>query len=135
VAGSWIRSSQMVSMSVKSTRFVASSSVGVSRMESLWFAPLMPSRNSNGPVDHRPWSMPPALRVSRCSAVEIVSGAEVSRRLGVSREAVRLGRCRPRFPGPVGRVGQAVAWDWDDVRRWAEKRTTQASDRWGARRG
>ncbi|MDA8354994.1 MAG: DNA-binding protein [Actinomycetota bacterium] len=68
-------------------------------------------------------------------SVEIVSGAEIGRRLGVSREAVRLWRRRPGFPEPVGRVGQAVAWDWEDVRRWAEERPRQASDRWGARRG
>lgn len=68
-------------------------------------------------------------------SVEIVSGAEIGRRLGVSREAVRLWRQRSGFPEPVGRVGRAVAWDWEDVRRWAEEQPKQATDRWGARGG
>jgi predicted DNA-binding transcriptional regulator AlpA len=62
--------------------------------------------------------------------VEIVSGAEIGRRLGVSREAVRLWRQRPDFPKPVGKVGWAVAWNWREVRRWVEKRSKQATDRW-----
>jgi predicted DNA-binding transcriptional regulator AlpA len=67
--------------------------------------------------------------------VEIVSGAEIGRRLGVSREAVRLWRQRPGFPEPVGRVGRAIAWNWEEVRRWAEERPKQATDRWGERHG
>ena len=59
--------------------------------------------------------------MSRYRVVEIVSGAEIGRRLGVSREAVRLWRRLPEFPEPVGRVGQAVAWEWEDVRRWADE--------------
>ena len=59
--------------------------------------------------------------------MEIVSGAEIGRRLGVTREAVRQWRQRPGFPEPVGRVGQAVAWDWEVVRRWADNR--EASNR------
>jgi len=54
--------------------------------------------------------------------MEIVSGAEIGRRLGVTREAVRQWRRRPGFPEPVGKVGQAIAWDWEDVRRWADQR-------------
>jgi predicted DNA-binding transcriptional regulator AlpA len=67
--------------------------------------------------------------------VEIVSGAEIGRRLGVSREAVRLWRQRPGFPEPVGKVGRAIAWNWEEVRRWAEERPKQATDRWGERHG
>jgi len=61
--------------------------------------------------------------------VEIVSGAEIGRRLGVSREAVRLWRQRPGFPEPVGKVGRAIAWNWEDVRRWAAERPKQATNR------
>jgi len=66
--------------------------------------------------------------------MEIVSGAEIGRRLGVTREAVRQWRRRPGFPEPVGRVGQAIAWNWEDVRRWAEQRPTQATGGKGDRR-
>jgi hypothetical protein len=54
-------------------------------------------------------------------AVELVSGAEIGRRLGVSREAVRLWRARPGFPEPLGRVGQALVWDWAHVQRWVDE--------------
>ncbi|MGH3848302.1 MAG: helix-turn-helix transcriptional regulator [Pseudonocardiaceae bacterium] len=52
---------------------------------------------------------------------ELVSGAEIGRRLGVSREAVRKwakvsGR---EFPSPLGRVGRSVVWDWHTVEAWA----------------
>lgn len=66
--------------------------------------------------------------------MEIVSGAEIGRRLGVTREAVRQWRRRPGFPEPVGRVGQAIAWNWEDVRRWADQRPTHATDRKSGRR-
>lgn len=52
--------------------------------------------------------------------------AEIGRRLGVTREAVRQWRRRPGFPEPVGKVGQAIAWDWEDVRRWADQRMEEA---------
>lgn len=52
-------------------------------------------------------------------ATELVSGAEVERRLGVSREAVRLWRWRPGFPEPVARVGRSMVWDWSAIERWA----------------
>jgi predicted DNA-binding transcriptional regulator AlpA len=58
--------------------------------------------------------------------MEIVSGAEIGQRLGVTREAVRQWRRRPGFPEPVGKVGQSIAWDWEDVRRWADQRPTHA---------
>lgn len=52
---------------------------------------------------------------------EIVSGAEIARRLGVSRERVRQWASDPRyhFPAARGRIGPAKAWVWDEVRRWA----------------
>jgi len=55
-------------------------------------------------------------------AAELVSGAEIGRRLGVSREAVRQWRGKPGFPEPLGRVGRAVVWDWSTVRQWADCR-------------
>jgi hypothetical protein len=53
--------------------------------------------------------------------VELVSGAEVARRLGVSRERVRQWAANPRysFPPSTGRSGPAKLWRWPEVERWA----------------
>jgi predicted DNA-binding transcriptional regulator AlpA len=52
---------------------------------------------------------------------DLVSGAEIGRRLGVSREAVRKWAKSDRdFPEPLARVGRSVVWDWGLVRGWAE---------------
>jgi predicted DNA-binding transcriptional regulator AlpA len=52
--------------------------------------------------------------------VEVVSGAEIGRRLGVSREAVRQWASRAGFPEPLGRVGRSVVWDWRIVEAWSK---------------
>lgn len=59
---------------------------------------------------------------------ELVSGAEIGRRLGVSRERVRQWTSNPRygFPPTLGRVGGAKVWRWAPVAAWAEAR--QAND-------
>lgn len=53
---------------------------------------------------------------------DLVSGAEIGRRLGVSREAVRKWAKSPErgFPAPLARVGRAVVWDWSAVKSWAD---------------
>lgn len=52
---------------------------------------------------------------------DLVSGAEIGRRLGVSREAVRKWAKSDRdFPEPLARVGRSVVWDWVLVKSWAE---------------
>jgi predicted DNA-binding transcriptional regulator AlpA len=53
--------------------------------------------------------------------VEIVTGAEIGRRLGVTREAVRQWRRRDDFPEPLGRAGRAVVWEWQLIESWAAK--------------
>lgn len=54
-------------------------------------------------------------------SADLVSGAEIGRRLGVSREAVRKWSKSDRgFPAPLARVGRSVVWDWSVVRQWAE---------------
>ncbi len=55
---------------------------------------------------------------------EVVSGAEVGRRLGVSRERVRQWATDPKygFPISLGWVGGAKVWQWLDVAGWAERR-------------
>lgn len=64
------------------------------------------------------------LLVDSCQAVflmatDLVSGAEIGRRFGVSREAVRQWALADTFPDPLGRVGRAVVWDWQRIEAWA----------------
>lgn len=53
---------------------------------------------------------------------ELVTGAEVARRLGLSRERVRQLAQRDDFPRPLGRVGNAIVWRWPDVDEWRRRR-------------
>ncbi len=55
--------------------------------------------------------------------LELVSGAEIGRRLGVSRERVRQWAHHPKlgFPEPVSRNGRLVTWEWAPVQSWAEE--------------
>lgn len=55
---------------------------------------------------------------------ELVSGAEIGRRLRVSRERVRQWASDPKygFPRSLGRVGGAKVWRWREVARRAEER-------------
>ena len=52
---------------------------------------------------------------------ELVTGADVGRRLGISRERVRQLAKREDFPEPVGQLGTYVVWRWQDVERWAKR--------------
>jgi prophage regulatory protein len=49
---------------------------------------------------------------------DLVTGAEIARRLGISRERVRQLAQRPDFPAPIGRLGQANIWGWTAVDEW-----------------
>jgi prophage regulatory protein len=60
---------------------------------------------------------------------DLVTGAEVARRLKLSRERVRQLAQRPDFPEPLGRVGQAVVWRWPDVDEWARQREAAKLER------
>lgn len=52
---------------------------------------------------------------------ELVSGGEVARRLGLSRERIRqLVELEGRFPTPAAIVGGYRVWRWGDIRDWAE---------------
>lgn len=55
---------------------------------------------------------------------ELVTGAEIARRLGVSRERVRqwASDAKYGFPETIGRFGSAKLWRWGDVARWTEER-------------
>ena len=63
-------------------------------------------------------------RMTAVSGTELVTGAEIGRRLGVSRERVRQWAANERlgFPAPTGRVGQSTVWEWALVTAWAANR-------------
>lgn len=51
---------------------------------------------------------------------ELVSGAEVARRLGISRQRVQqLSSVGGRFPRATATFGTVSAWRWGDVADWA----------------
>lgn len=49
---------------------------------------------------------------------DLVTGAEIARRLGVSRARAHQLAARPDFPAPLGRIGQAKVWRWTDIKAW-----------------
>jgi len=52
----------------------------------------------------------------------LVTATEVGRVIGVSPDRVRqLSLGDARFPDPVGLMGQAMVWRWDDVETWATR--------------
>lgn len=57
---------------------------------------------------------------------DLVTGAEIGRRLGLSTQRVHQLAERPDFPAALGHVGNSVVWRWADVQQWNEttKRTT-----------
>ncbi len=63
--------------------------------------------------------------------MEIAAGQRSADGAGMTREAVRRWRLRPGFPEQPGEVGQAIAWNWEEVRRWADQRPTHASTKHG----
>ena len=56
----------------------------------------------------------------RIAPDEAITGSEVARRLGVSRERVRQWAQRDDFPRPFARIGPSIVWRADDIARWAE---------------
>lgn len=50
---------------------------------------------------------------------ELVTGGDIAKRLGVSRQRVHQLREKPDFPRPIGRIGNALVWRWADVEEWA----------------
>jgi hypothetical protein len=52
---------------------------------------------------------------------DLVTGAELARRIGVSTQRVHQLRTEDGFPVPVGKVGKAIVWRWRDVETWAKK--------------
>lgn len=60
---------------------------------------------------------------------ELVTGAEIARRLGVSRERVRQWASDEKyaFPASLGRFGSAKIWYWHDIDTWHRQRQATES--------
>ena len=60
---------------------------------------------------------------------DLVSGGEIGRRLGVSRERVRQWAADPKygFPEALGRIGASKVWRWDDVLAWSRQRQARVA--------
>lgn len=52
---------------------------------------------------------------------ELVTGAEIGRRLGFSRARASQLAQQPSFPDPIGSLGRANVWRWADIEEWAER--------------
>jgi hypothetical protein len=75
----------------------------------------------------------PGLRVARVEPDDLVTQAEIARKLGRSRESIRLLAAGKRggsgFPSPVSHLrGQHRLWRWSDVAAWAGADTTTIAD-------
>ncbi|HEY8342500.1 MAG TPA: helix-turn-helix domain-containing protein [Calditerricola sp.] len=57
---------------------------------------------------------------------ELVTGADIARRLGITRQRVYALMRRPDFPRPVGRLSRYWVWRWRDVEEWVRRRRKRA---------
>lgn len=57
---------------------------------------------------------------------DLVTGADIGRRLGLSTQRVHQLAATKGFPKPLGRVGNYVVWRWDAVEKWSQRRDTDA---------
>lgn len=53
---------------------------------------------------------------------DLVTGAEIGRRLGISTQRVHQLAGQDSFPRPLGRVGNSIVWRWDDLECWNLRR-------------
>ena len=51
---------------------------------------------------------------------ELVTGADIGRRLGVSRQRAHQLAAGDGFPAPLGRVGNYLVYRWADIEKWAK---------------
>lgn len=49
---------------------------------------------------------------------DLVTGAEIGRRMGVTRARVAQLAAEPGFPPALGRVGASKVWRWADIQGW-----------------
>lgn len=54
---------------------------------------------------------------------DLVTGAEIGRRLGVSTQRAHQLARMDGFPPAVGKVGSAIVWRWPEVEAWDATRT------------
>ena len=59
--------------------------------------------------------------MARVDVADLVSAAEIARRLSLTRERVRQLAATETFPTPLGRIGRSHIWRWADVERWARR--------------
>lgn len=52
---------------------------------------------------------------------DLVTGAEIGRRLEISTQRAHQLAAIDGFPDPLGRVGNYVVWRWADVKAWAKR--------------
>ena len=59
----------------------------------------------------------------RIDPKDLVGAHEIAERLGVARPQVvhDWRRRHPEFPQPVAQLKTALIWDWNDVKRWAQR--------------
>jgi len=59
---------------------------------------------------------------------ELVTGADIARRLKISRQRVYVLMRRPDFPRPVGRLGRYWVWRWREVEEWDRARRSSRNN-------
>ena len=52
---------------------------------------------------------------------ELVIGADIARRLGISPQRVNVLASKPGFPRPLGKLGRSAVWRWSSIERWARE--------------
>lgn len=53
------------------------------------------------------------------SNTELVIGADIARRLGISPQRVNVLVSVSGFPTPLGKLGRSSVWRWSAIERWA----------------
>jgi hypothetical protein len=59
---------------------------------------------------------------------ELVTAAEIGRRLELSRQRVQQLAGQGGFPAPLGRVGNYIVYRWRDIEAWARKTGREIRD-------
>jgi hypothetical protein len=57
---------------------------------------------------------------------DLVTTADIGRRLGISRQAAAKLSTDDTFPDPIGKLGNYRVWRWRPVEKWALQRNTRA---------
>jgi hypothetical protein len=68
---------------------------------------------------HTPWREI-KHKSERVQLAELVTAAEIGRRLGLTRQRVQQLANEAGFPEPLGRVGHYIVYRWRDIEAWAQ---------------